>query len=46
MSEYLPEQTSDDTEIGWNDEDDALTDEDDAVTDEEYLADVPPHHEY
>ena len=38
MSEYLPEQTSDDTEVGWNDEDDA-------VTDEEYLADVPPHHE-
>jgi hypothetical protein len=44
MSEYLPEQTSDDTEIGWNDEDDALTD-DDTLTDEEYLADVPPHHE-
>jgi hypothetical protein len=38
MSELFPEQTSDDTEIGWNDDDGA-------VTDEEYLEDVPPHHE-
>jgi hypothetical protein len=38
MTEYFPEQTSDDTDVGWNDEDSL-------VTDEEYLEDVPPHHE-
>ncbi len=39
MSEYFPEQTSDDTDAGWNEEDEEFSRE------EELLEDVPPHHE-
>jgi hypothetical protein len=39
MSESLPEQTTDDTDVGWGDE---VTSDDD---DDERLRDgVPPHH--
>lgn len=38
MSEYLPEQTSDDTDEGWSEKEAPSHDD-------ELLEDVPPHHD-
>ena len=37
MSEYLPEQTTDDTDEGWNEDENPSHDD-------ELIEDVPPHH--
>jgi hypothetical protein len=42
MSEVLPEQTADDTDIGWGDDESPA--DADARDLERYLRDRPPHH--
>ena len=39
MSEYFPEQTSDDTDEDWNEVDE------ESARENELLEDVPPHHD-
>lgn len=42
MTEYLPEQTADDTDVGWGDDERAAAD---AERDQEwYERERPPHH--